>query len=113
MEKFHCLKSLCSGVIAIDPAQLDLTELEEVMDASNDNVSVWMLSGQDLQRGGEEEDDDDDDEGTYGLHLDSLPVGSKVGIMVNDVGELHYYFNGQDRGCAFTGIPEGKFYLIF
>ena len=99
-----------SGVIASDPIQLDLTELEEVMDVSNDNVSVWMLSGQDLQRGGEEEDDDDD--GTYDLHLDSLPEGSKVGLMVNEIGELHYYLNGQDKGCAFTGIPEGKFCLL-
>ena len=81
------------------------------MDASNDNVSVWMLSGQDLQRGGDEEDDEDD-ETTYGLHLDSLPVGSKVGVMVNDAGELHYYLNGQDKGCAFTGIPEGKDFIL-
>ena len=29
--------------------------------------------------------------------------------MVNDIGELHYYLNGQDKGCASTGIPEGKF----
>ena len=49
----------------------------------------------------------------YGLNLDLLPEGSKVGIMVNDVGELHYYLNGQDKGCAYTGIPEGKcFYLV-
>ena len=45
----------------------------------------------------------------YGLDLGLLPVGSKIGIMVNDVGELHYYLNGQDKGCASTGIPEGKF----
>ena len=101
-----CCFIRCSGVIATDPTQLDLTELEEVMDASNDNIAVWMLSGQDLQHGGEEEGEDDD-EVTYGLHLDLLPEGSKVGIMVNDVGELHYYLNGQDKGCAYTGIPEG------
>ena len=79
------------------------------MDAGNDNIAVWMLSGQDLQHGGEEEGEDDD-EVTYGLHLDLLPEGSKVGIMVNDVGELHYYLNGQDKGCAYTGIPEGKIF---
>ena len=44
----------------------------------------------------------------YGLDLDSLPEGSKVGLMVNDIGELHYYHNGRDKGCAFTGIPEGE-----
>ena len=85
MIKHFNVSSHWSGVIASDPTQLDLTELEEVMDVNNDNVSVWMLSGQDLQRGGEEEDDDED-EGNYGLHLDSLPEGSKVGLMVNDIG---------------------------
>ena len=43
------------------------------------------------------------------LDLDLLPEGSKVGLMVNDIGELHYYLNGQDKGCTFTGIPEGEF----
>ena len=98
-------------MIDIDPTKLDLTELEEVMDASNDNVPVWMLSGQDLQHGGE--DEADDDEVSYGLHLDQLPEGSKVGVMVNDSGELHYYLNGLDKGCAFTGIPEGKYLYLF
>ena len=100
-----------SGVIASDPTKLDLTELEEVMDAGNDGVLVWMLSGQDLQRGGEE-GDDEDEEATYGLHLDTLPAGSKVGIMIKDDGELHYYLNGHDRGCAFIGIPEGKLFIF-
>ena len=48
----------------------------------------------------------------YGLDLKSLPEGSKVGLMVNEIGELHYYLNGQDKGCAFTGIPEGEFLNI-
>ena len=44
----------------------------------------------------------------YGLDLESLPEGSKVGLMVNNIGELHYYLDGKDKGCAFTGIPEGE-----
>ena len=108
-------KCLCCcfmpGVIAPDPATLDLGEFEEIMDASNDDVSVWMLSGQDLQHGGEEERDEED-EVTYGLHLDLLQEGNRVGIMVNDEGELHYYLNGQDKGRAFSGIPEGNFFPI-
>ena len=110
MIKCFNVSSHWAGVIASDPTQLDLTELEEVMDVNNDNVSVWMLSGQDLQRGDEEEDDDED-EGNYGLNLDLLSEGSKVGLMVNDIGELHYYLNGEDKGCAFTGIPEGLCYF--
>ena len=96
----------CLGVIAIDPVKLDLTKLEWVIDAIRNNVPVWMLS----------EDKfwvhDNEEPKIYGLNLELLPEGSKVGIMVNDVGELHYYLNGQDKGCAYTGIPQGKILLI-
>ena len=91
------------GVIGIDPVKLDLTKLHWVIDASKNNVPVWMLSRNNLWAHGNEKEPK-----IYGLHLDLLPEGSKVGIMVNDVGELHYYLNGQDKGCAYTGIPEGK-----
>ena len=66
-------------------------------------MPIWILFGNDLLVHVNEKPK------IYRLDLDLLPVGSKVGIMVNDVGELHYYLNGQDKGCAFTGIPEGKF----
>ena len=95
------------GVIAIDPVKLDLTKLRGVTSANRNNVPVWMLSGNELWVHVNEKVK------IYGLNLDLLPEGSKVGIMVNDVGELHYYLNGQDKGCAYTGIPEGKLLVIF
>ena len=63
-----------------------------------------MLIGDQLARSFNDDKEWED----YGLDLDSLPEGSKVGLMMNEVGELHYYLNGQDKGCAFTGIPEGE-----
>ena len=75
-----------------------------VINASKNNVPVWMLTGFKLARDNNYKEWKD-----YGLNLESLPEGSKVGLMVNDIGELHYYLNGQDKGCAFTGIPEGEF----
>ena len=96
----------CLGVIAIDPVKLGLTKLHEVISASRNNVPVWMLHGNKLWV------HDNKEPKIYGLNLNLLPEGSKVGIMVNDVGELHYYLNGQDKGCAYTGIPEGKILLI-
>ena len=96
----------CLGVIAIDPVKFDLTKLLCVIDAIRNNVPVWMLSGDKLYV------HDNEEPKIYGLNLDLLPEGSKVGIMVNDVGELHYYLNGQDKGCAYTGIPEGKLLIL-
>ena len=95
-----------TGVVAADPARLDFSELEEVVDL-RDRMPVWMLSGQDLQHCEDEEEDEDEDV-AYGLHLDLLTPGNRVGVMVNNAGELHYYLNGNDQGCAFTNIPEGK-----
>ena len=95
------------GVIAIDPGKLDLTELTMVIDASKNNVPVWMLSEDKLWVHGNEKPK------VYGLDLNLLPEGSNVGMMVNYVGELHYYLNGQDKGCAYTGIPESKDFFNF
>lgn len=92
--------------MAADPARLDFSELEEVVDL-RDRVPVWMLSGQDLQHCEDEEEDEDEDV-TYSLHLDLLTPGSRVGVMVNNASELHYYLNGHDQGCAFCDIPEGN-----
>ena len=80
--------------------------MDEVISASKNNVPIWMLTGKGLAR-----NDNDEKWEDYGLNLNSLPEGSKVGLMVNDIGELHYYLNGQDKGCAFSGIPEGEFII--
>ena len=72
-------------------------------------MPVWMMSRNKLTHNNNNNKELED----YGLDLNSLPEGSKVGLMVNDIGELHYYHNGQDKGCAFTGIPEGEFTNIY
>jgi len=43
----------------------------------------------------------------YPLDLDSVVVGSRIGMMRCSDGTLHYFLNGLDLGVACTGIPPG------
>src|SRR6218665_4217653 len=44
----------------------------------------------------------------YKLDLDSLRIGSCIGMMRSSDGTLHYYLNGVDQGVACSGIPTGR-----
>ena len=44
----------------------------------------------------------------YPLDLDSLTVGSRVGMMRCTDGTLHYYLDGVDQGVASTDIAAGE-----
>ena len=46
----------------------------------------------------------------YRLDLDSLVVGSHIGMMRASDGTLHFYLNGEDQGVACTDIPTGMCY---
>ena len=47
----------------------------------------------------------------YPLDLDSLTVGSRVGMMRCTDGTLHYYLDGVDQGVASTDIASGEIYV--
>ena len=44
----------------------------------------------------------------YRLDLDSLTVGSRIGMMHCSDGTLHYYLDGVDQGVASTDITQGR-----
>ena len=44
----------------------------------------------------------------YRLDLDSLTVGSRIGMMRCSDGTLHFYLDGTDQGVACTDTPPGK-----
>lgn len=43
----------------------------------------------------------------YGCDLDTLSVGSRLGMMRDKDGALHYTVNGEDQGIACENIPSG------
>lgn len=40
------------------------------------------------------------------FNLDSLEVGSRVGLLVDDNHDLRLYIDGTDRGVVSSGIPS-------
>ena len=44
----------------------------------------------------------------YRLDLDTLSVGSRIGMMRCSDGTLHYYLDGMDQGVACTDISPGE-----
>ena len=45
---------------------------------------------------------------SYGLDLDTLHEGSRIGIVRLHDNTLHFFLNGQDMGIACTDVPSGK-----
>ncbi|XP_046401655.1 neuralized-like protein 4 [Ischnura elegans] len=52
----------------------------------------------------------------YGRNFNELKVGDRVGVMVNKLGTLHFYVNGEDQGPAASNLPStvhGVFELYY
>lgn len=86
------------GVCKVSPHQLNFDEFDEISDVED---STWVLSGSELFFEGAPI------EVNYPLDLDSVGVGSSVGVMVRRNGELHYFLNGEDMGRAARDVPDG------
>lgn len=65
------------------------------------DYDTWMLSGSSVMRDGVTVMNN------YRCDLDSLVVGTRVGMMRHPDGSLHYYVNGEDQGTACENLPPG------
>ena len=43
----------------------------------------------------------------YGVDLDRLGVGTRVGVMRKSDGTFHVFVNGEDKGTAASLVPPG------
>ena len=43
----------------------------------------------------------------YACDLDSLGIGTRIGMMRHRNGDLHYYVNGVDQSIACSNLPPG------
>ncbi|XP_077531935.1 neuralized E3 ubiquitin protein ligase 4 isoform X2 [Haemaphysalis longicornis] len=87
--------SIEAGVTAIRPEELEFPST--MTDISHD---TWMLSGSAIMRNGNTV------RNGYKCDLDQLAVGSRVGVMRDSEGCLHYFINGEDQGIACRNIPS-------
>ncbi|XP_075745116.1 neuralized E3 ubiquitin protein ligase 4 isoform X3 [Rhipicephalus microplus] len=85
--------SIEAGVTAIRPEDLEFPST--MTDITHD---TWMLSGSAIMRNGNTV------RNGYKCDLDQLGVGSRVGMMRDSDGCLHYFVNGEDQGVACRNI---------
>ncbi|GFR92101.1 neuralized-like protein 4 [Elysia marginata] len=93
--------SLEAGVSLVKPEDIDFPNT--MTDIEHD---TWMLSGSAIMQDGATI------RNGYPLDLDSLTVGSRVGMMRCTDGTLHYYLDGVDQGVASTDIACGVYAVI-
>lgn len=48
----------------------------------------------------------------YGVNLDRLQVGDRVGLVRKENGQLHFFVNGMDQGSAANNVPEKLYGVI-
>ncbi|KAK0040385.1 neuralized-like protein 4 [Biomphalaria pfeifferi] len=93
--------SLEAGVTLVKPEEIDFPNT--MTDIEHD---TWMLSGSAIMQDGATI------RNGYPLDLDSLTVGSRIGMMRCFDGTLHYYLDGVDQGVASTDITPGVYAVI-
>ncbi|KAB7508105.1 Neuralized-like protein 4 [Armadillidium nasatum] len=93
--------SLEAGVTAIAPEQIDFPSTMTDID-----YETWMLSGSSVMRNGVTIMNN------YPCDLDSLGVGTRIGMMRHSDGTLHYYVNGEDQGAACGNLKSGLWAVI-
>ena len=48
----------------------------------------------------------------YACDLDSCNVGDRIGIQRTNLGELHIFHNGVDKGVAASGLPARVYAVV-
>lgn len=95
-----------AGSIEIGVTTHSPTELEYPATMTNIRSGTWMMTGKGVMQNGITVIDE------YGMNLDTLQVGDRVGVMRNEVGTLHFYVNGVDQGEASVNVPERVYGVI-
>lgn len=93
--------SIEAGVTLIKPEELEFPNTMTDID-----YDTWMLSGSAVMKDGQTV------KNGYSCDLDSLSVGSRLGMMRTAEGGLHYYINGEDQGLAIDGVPSDVYAVI-
>lgn len=95
-----------AGSIEIGVTTYSPTELEYPATMTNIRSGTWMMTGKGVMQNGITVIDE------YGMNLDTLQVGDRVGVMRNESGTLHFYVNSVDQGEASTNVPERVYGVI-
>ena len=99
--------TLWSGSLAIGVTKCDPGGLNPIpASVSHLRNGTWVLAGSSVLKDGLSICDD------YMGNLEYLGIGDKVGVMLLESGELHYFINGVDMGCAAKDVPKDVYVVI-
>ncbi|XP_014669095.1 PREDICTED: neuralized-like protein 4 [Priapulus caudatus] len=93
--------SIEAGMTTIKPDELEFPNTMTDID-----YETWMLSGSAIMQDGSTI------RNGYACDLDTLTVGSRIGMSRLSDGTLHYYVDGADMGVACVDIPSGVYAVV-
>ncbi|KAL3861342.1 hypothetical protein ACJMK2_007378 [Sinanodonta woodiana] len=73
---------------------------------TNIRSGTWMMTGNGVMHNGTTVMDE------YGLNLDVLKAGDRVGVLRKPDGTVHFFVNGVDQGVAARNVPEDVYGVI-
>ena len=99
--------TLWSGSLSLGVTKCDPNSFESVpASVSHLRNGTWVLAGSSVLKDGLSIRDD------YMGNLEELSIGDRVGVMLLESGELHYFINGKDMGCAAKDVPKQVYVVI-
>ncbi|XP_076042886.1 neuralized-like protein 4 isoform X2 [Oratosquilla oratoria] len=95
-----------AGSLEIGVTTHSPTDLEYPSTMTNVRSGTWMMTGNGVMHNGTTVIDD------YGLNLDRLKVGDRVGVVRKENGTVNFYVNSVDQGIAATNVPEHVYGVV-
>ncbi|KAF2900858.1 hypothetical protein ILUMI_05336 [Ignelater luminosus] len=95
-----------AGSIEIGVTTHSPTDLEFPFTMTNVRSGTWMMTGSGIMHNGTTVLEQ------YGVNLDRLQVGDRVGVVRKESGLLHFFVNGVDQGTAATNVAERVYGVI-
>ncbi|KAK5646861.1 hypothetical protein RI129_005325 [Pyrocoelia pectoralis] len=95
-----------AGSIEIGVTTHSPTELEFPFTMTNVRSGTWMMTGSGIVHNGTTVLEQ------YGVNLDRLQVGDRVGVVRKESSLLHFFVNGVDQGTAATNVADRVYGVI-
>ncbi|KAF5281234.1 hypothetical protein FQA39_LY05120 [Lamprigera yunnana] len=95
-----------AGSIEIGVTTHSPTDLEFPFTMTNVRSGTWMMTGSGIMHNGTTVLEQ------YGVNLDRLQVGDRVGVVRKESGLLHFFVNGVDQGIAASNVAEKVYGVI-
>ncbi|XP_076270318.1 neuralized E3 ubiquitin protein ligase 4 isoform X2 [Rhynchophorus ferrugineus] len=95
-----------AGSIEIGVTTHSPVDLEFPFTMTNVRSGTWMMTGSGIMHNGTIIQEQ------YGVNLDRLQVGDRVGLVRKENGQLHFFVNGVDQGSAANNVPEKVYGVV-